>query len=405
MKKILIGISGSIAAYKTVLLIRELSKNNFDVRVVITNGGQKFVTCELIAGLGIKVYTDENINFKNPDDAMLHINLAKWADLIMIAPASANTIAKLAHGIADNLLNKIILVSTNKDIFIAPAMNKEMYNNIATQNNLQKLSEYGFHICTTNDGVQACGDIGFGRMLEPIELQNIIEMHVSQKSNILHNIKDKTVVITLGATIEKIDPVRFISNNSSGKMGLALIKAALAHGAKVIAIYGSINVELPNNSDYFTKIRALTALEMLETSLSQAKYADIFIGCAAVCDYRIQNIAKNKIKKQQNDSLTLSLIANPDIIAEVKTQNPRLHCVGFAAETKNLIKYAKDKLKRKNLDVIIANDVGDNGAFGQDNNEIFIIDHKNINHYPSDTKANISNQIFIFLDKKLDEYI
>lgn len=399
MKKILIGISGSIAAYKTILLIRELSQNGYLVKVVLTLGGQRFVTKELIAGLGVDVYTDSTINLTKPEEAMLHINLAKWADLIMIAPASANTIAKLAAGFADSLLYEIILAATNKPVYLAPAMNYQMYKNLATQANIQILAERGIKVCSPNEGVQACGDVGQGRMQEADQLQQIIEKHFQHEA--LTNLKGKTILITLGATIEAIDPVRFISNHSSGKMGLALINAALDAGAKVIAIYGKIDITLPDNSPSFTKIAALSATEMLNITLEEAKKANIMIGCAAVCDYRMKEISKEKIKKNSaNISITLELIPNPDIIAETKKSISSLLCIGFAAETENLINYAKTKLEKKNLDVIIANPVDNGKAFGKDNNEIHILDKKgNIRHYTEASKNILAANIMIYLDK------
>lgn len=399
MKKILIGISGSIAAYKTVLLIRELSQRGYAVRVILTSGGQRFVTKELIAGLGVEVYTDDTINLSKIEEAMLHINLAKWADLIMIAPASANTIAKLATGLADSLLYESILAASNKPIYLAPAMNYQMYKNQATQANLQILDARGINICKPNEGIQACGDVGLGRMQEADQLQQIIESHFQHKQ--LANLKDKTIVITLGATIEEIDPVRYISNHSSGKMGLALINAALDAGARVIAIYGKVDIALPENSPSFTKIPALSATEMLNVTLEQAKTADILIACAAICDYRMKEIFKEKIKKNSaNNAITLELIPNPDIVAEAKKATPSLLCIGFAAETENLIDHAKVKLEKKNLDIIVANLVDNGKAFGKDNNEIHILDKKgNISHYTEASKNILAANIMIYLDK------
>ncbi|AUR52126.1 bifunctional phosphopantothenoylcysteine decarboxylase/phosphopantothenate--cysteine ligase CoaBC [Aquella oligotrophica] len=399
MKKILIGISGSIAAYKTVLLIRELSQSGYAVRVILTSGGQRFVTKKLIAGLGVEVYTDDTIKLDKPEEAMLHINLAKWADLIMIAPASANTIAKLATGLADSLLYESVLAASNKAIYLAPAMNYQMYKNPATQANLQILAGRGINICEPNEGIQACGDVGLGRMQEANQLQQIIENHFRHKE--LANLRDRIIVITLGATIEAIDPVRFISNHSSGKMGLALINAALDAGAKVIAIYGKIDVTLPENSPSFTKIPALSATEMLNVTLEQAKTADILIACAAICDYRMKEISKEKIKKNSaNNAITLELIPNPDIVAEAKKATPSLLCIGFAAETENLIDHAKVKLEKKNLDIIVANPVDNGKAFGKDNNEIHILDKKgNISQYTETSKNILATNIMIYLDK------
>jgi len=372
MKNILIGISGSIAAYKTILLIRELDKHGYNCRVIITAGGLKFVTPELIAGLGIKVYTDQTLDFTDPNQAMTHINLAKWADLIMLAPASANLIAKLAHGFADNLLGEVILAATGKPVYLAPAMNYQMYANPITQKNINRLIAYGFIICSPNNGIQACGDTGDGRMQEPEELFETIRK-LDRNKMPTGSLAGKTILITLGATIEPIDPVRFISNNSSGKMGKSLVSAALSKGANVIAIHGKLEVTLPAHPNLMS-VKADNAADMLKEGLLYAKSSDIVIACAAVCDYRIDSIAEHKLKKDSQNGLTLKLIQNPDIIAEIKKTYPKLFCVGFAAETDNLIPYAKTKLQQKKLDMIIANQVGKNKVFNSDNNQITIID-------------------------------
>jgi phosphopantothenoylcysteine decarboxylase/phosphopantothenate--cysteine ligase len=294
MAKILIGISGSIAAYKTILYLRELRKLNHQCRVILTTGGAQFVTANLIAALGCEVYCDETINLSKTEQAMLHIDLAKWADRFIIAPLSAYTLAKLAHGFADNLLTQAALAynATIQPIYLAPAMNQQMWHNPATQANLQLLKERNFTIWEPASGLQACGDNGTGRMIEAEQLVMLTEQTLIEPTLV-----SKKIIITLGATVEPIDPVRYISNHSSGKMGLALVNAALARGAQVIALCGKLAVSLPThpNLQYF---ETLSADEMLACALTQAIDTDMIIACAAVADYKVANCAPQKIKKK-----------------------------------------------------------------------------------------------------------
>lgn len=370
MANILIGISGSIAAYKSVLYIRELVKQGHNCKVIITPSGLKFVTAELIAGLGVDIYTDNKLDFQNKSQAMLHIELAKWAERVIIAPASANTIAKLAHGASDNLLTEISLAYGNNQIYLAPAMNQQMWLNPRTQANINTLLKYNFTLWNPDSGLQACGDIGQGRMLEPETL-----LELTNQTFALSILSGKTVIITLGATSEPIDPVRVISNHSSGKMGLALINQLLAAGAEVIAVYGKVDIKLPENIN-LQKIHAPSSDEMLSTCLEYAKSADIFIGCAAVCDYKVAKYSEQKIKKSV-DKISLELTKTTDIISTIKNIYSHIFVVGFAAETENLINNALDKLNKKHLDMIIANDVSQNKIFAQDETEIHIISKSN----------------------------
>ncbi len=390
MKKlnILIGISGSIAAFKSVLLARQLQKNGHRCKVVITNGGKLFTTPELFAGIGCDAYTDDGIKLTSAADAMLHINLAKWADKIIVAPASANTLAKLANGLASDLLSQIILVANPNKCILAPAMNLQMWNNPITIINVTRLAEAGFTICYPGNGVQACGDIGDGRMIEPNALAEVIE----NEFYCTDELNGKTILLTLGATIEPIDPVRYISNYSSGKMGVAIIYELLLRGANVVAIKGKISTILPPHAKLKT-IEALTADLMLEQVLKESEKADAFIAGAAVCDYKVAKVANQKIKKEQQ-TISLELIKNPDILASCKQAFPNLKCIGFAAETENLIKNATAKLQRKNLDMIIANDVAENKVFNQDNTQFSIIDAKlNIKSYPLQSKEQAAKTI------------
>lgn len=396
MAKILIGISGSIAAYKTILYLRELRKRNHQCRVILTTGGAQFVTANLIAALGCEVYCDQTLDLTKPEHAMLHIDLAKWADRLIIAPLSAHTLAKLAHGFADNLLTQAALAydATIQPIYLAPAMNQQMWHNQATQANLQLLQERNFTIWEPASGLQACGDNGTGRMLEAEQLVMLTEQTLIEPTLV-----GKKIIITLGATVEPIDPVRFISNHSSGKMGLALVNVALARGAQVIALCGKLAVSLPihPNLQYF---KTLSADEMLASALTQAVDASMIIACAAVADYKVANYAPQKIKKNA-ERITLELTKNPDIISTVKQKFPELISIGFAAETENVIEHAKIKLKAKNLNAIIANDVSEQQIFNQNTTKVSIIEQKSTIHEFSGSKNQVAEQIFEYLESLL----
>jgi phosphopantothenoylcysteine decarboxylase/phosphopantothenate--cysteine ligase len=381
-KNIILGVCGSIAAYKSPDIVRRLKDFGADVKVVLTSSGAKFVS-----KLSLETVSQNPVYSELWDSEMEHINLAKWADIVLIAPITANTIATITFGNATNLLGNIIL-ATNAKLIIAPAMNKEMLLNSAVKENLSVLKQRGVQIIKSESGVQACGDVGVGRLPEPIQIAEFVAQSFYSK------LAGKKVVITLGATIEKIDAVRYISNFSSGKMGLALINACLNQGLSVVAIYGNISVDLPQKSK---NIQALSGDEMFEVAQEQTKNADIFISCAAVSDYKVQNIANKKIKK--TDNLTLDLVKNIDILKEIASKKDKLFCVGFAAETDNLLEYAKQKLADKNLDMIIANDV--KNGFGGDENEVYIIDEKQQKKLKKAKKSQISEQIVSFIAKKL----
>lgn len=396
MANILIGISGSIAAYKTILLVRELKQRGHICRVILTYGGAQFIKPELIAGLGIEVYTDSMINYSDYKQAMLHIDLAKWAELIMIAPASANMIAKLAIGDASSLLNQVVLVGKNIPRYIVPAMNVQMWNNSITQENYNKLIRHGFIFCGPQTGLQACGDTGEGRMLEPQELLQIIEKSLASSLRL----QGKVILITLGATIESIDPVRYLTNHSSGKMGLALINASLELGAKVIALAGNVSIKIPVHPN-LTTVTTLSAEDMLIQANVYAKSADVFIACAAVCDYRVDHVSPMKIKKSA-ERITLELIKNPDILTNCKKNFPELFCIGFAAETNDLYANALQKLKSKNLDMIIANQVGVDKVFNQEISKVVIIDRDlQVESLVEQPKSQIAQQVLLKLVAKL----
>ena len=364
-KKVLIGITGGIAAYKTIELIRLLKTAGAEVRVVMTPTAEAFVTpltLQAISGNAVSA----SLLDPQAELAMGHIELAKWADLVVIAPATADFIARLRIGMGNDLLSTICL-ATASPILLAPAMNQQMYKRSIVQENLQSLIEQGISIIGPNAGFQACGDIGKGRMSEPSEIFQAIEAHFRQSQDFA----DLSVVITAGPTREAIDPVRYISNHSSGKMGFAIAEAFAKRGAKVTLIAGPVNLATPQN---VSRIDVISAQQMAEQAVSLAQKNAIFIGCAAVADYRVEQVAEQKIKKTgDNDELTLKLVKNPDIIATVAhlTQN-RPFVVGFAAETQNVADYAKDKLQRKNLDLICANDVSGGQVFGQDQNSLHL---------------------------------
>ena len=385
-KRILLGISGGIAAYKSADLVRRLKERGAQVRVILTDAAQHFITPLTLQALSGNPVSTSLLD-PAAEAAMGHIELAKWADMVLIAPASADVIARIAHGLANDLLTTCIL-ATAAPVAVAPAMNQQMYKNIATQQNLARLSSYNFYIYGPGVGDQACGDTGSGRMLEPLELVSALEKHFLAEQQ-LNNIK---ITITAGPTREAIDPVRYISNHSSGKMGFALAAAAAAMGADVTLISGPVQLATPAG---VKRIDVTTAQQMHDAALAQAVQSDIFIGCAAVADYRVANIADEKMKKQGDSALELKLVQNPDIIASVAAlSTKRPFTVGFAAETHNVLQYAKDKLARKKLDLICANDVSKaEHGFNSDNNAVTLLWHSGELALPAQAKASLATAI------------
>ncbi|WGE84905.1 bifunctional phosphopantothenoylcysteine decarboxylase/phosphopantothenate--cysteine ligase CoaBC [Actinobacillus equuli] len=362
-KRILVGITGGIAAYKTIELIRHFKKANADVRVVLTPAAEAFVTPLTLQAISANAISNSLLD-PQAELAMGHIELAKWADLIVVAPASADFIARLRAGMANDLLSTLCL-ATASPILLAPAMNQQMFKQAVTQENLAVLANRGVQMIGPNSGFQACGDVGAGRMSEPSEIFQTVCDHFNRSQDL----KDISVTITAGPTREAIDPVRYISNHSSGKMGFAIAEAFAKRGANVNLIAGPVNLATPANT---ARIDVESAVEMEQQAVKFAQKSAIFIGCAAVADYRMAEVAPQKIKKtSDNDELMLKLVKNPDIIANVAnlTEN-RPFTVGFAAETQDVANYAKDKLKRKNLDLICANDVSGGQVFGQDQNAL-----------------------------------
>ncbi len=364
-KKILVGISGGIAAYKTIEFIRHLKKANAEVRVVLTPAAEAFVTPLTLQAISGNAVSTSLLD-PQAELAMGHIELAKWADLIVIAPASADFIARLRMGMGNDLLSTLCL-ATASPILLAPAMNQQMYKQIAVQENLFVLVNRGVQLIGPNSGFQACGDVGAGRMSEPEEIYQAVLAHFSNNQDL----EGLNVTITAGPTREAIDPVRYISNHSSGKMGYAIANAFAERGAKVTLISGPVNLPTPKNVE---RINVESAVEMEQQAVKFAQKSAIFIGCAAVADYRMAAVSDQKIKKTDaNDELTLKLVKNPDIIANVANlAENRPFVVGFAAETQNVAEYAKSKLERKNLDMICANDVSGGQVFGQDQNALHL---------------------------------
>ena len=364
IKNILLGITGGIAAYKSLEIARLLKESGYVVRIVMTKHACEFIQpLSFQAISGNPVCTD--LMDKTHDSAMRHIELAKWADIILIAPASANIIGKLANGIADDLLTTVCMASAAK-LILAPAMNRVMWEKAAVQNNLTILRSQGVEMIGPDCGLQACGDNGFGRMSEPEDIVTQIKLLCIEKN---HAWQNKKVLITAGPTQEFIDPIRYITNKSSGKMGYAIANAFAAYGADVILISGPTQLTPPNN---IKTLFVTTALEMHDAVMKKIAGIDIFVATAAVANYRIENVSKQKIKST-DAHLTLSLVKNPDIIESVSACNRKPFIVGFAAETENIIHYATKKMNRKNMDMIVANDVSDNQGMGADLNTVTII--------------------------------
>ena len=367
-KQILVGITGGIAAYKTIELIRLLTKTGADVQVVLTEGAKAFVTemtLQAVSGHPVR----STLLDPSAELGMGHIELAKWADLIIIAPASADFMARYAQGMANDLLTTLCL-ATEAPVALAPAMNRAMWKHPATQTNLQTLISRDVAIIGPASGAQACGDVGAGRMEEPIDLLNAIEQLLAP---IQQDLAGQHWVITAGPTMEAIDPVRYISNHSSGKMGYALAAAAQARGARVTLVSGPTQLDAPQG---IKRIDIKSAEEMLSACrTATVTPADVFIGAAAVADFRMKEVASQKMKKAgDSDEMQLTLVKNPDVIATLSQAKAAKCMVGFAAETQDVLAYAKSKLERKGLDLIIANDVSRTDiGFNNDENQVTVL--------------------------------
>lgn len=360
-RKILLGITGGIAAYKIPELIRLIKKSGNEPEIIITPSAEKFVTAMTLETLsGRKVFTDGNF-----DSSIPHIKLTEWAEVFVIAPCTANTLAKISHGIADNLLTSSA-IAAKCPIVIFPAMNENMYDNPATQENILTLKSHGVKVIEPSSGELACGVSGKGRMPEPREI-----MHEIFRALCVHDMAGQKVIVTAGPTHEYIDPVRYISNPSSGKMGVAMARSAWYRGAEVRLIAGPVDVDAYG----MNLIRVTSAEEMLDAVRENISRADYVVKAAAVGDYRAKEISPQKIKRGDKDTLTLELVQNPDISAEAgRLKRPGQILIGFAAETDNVTENARAKLARKNLDYILANDVtAENSGFRVDTNTLKLI--------------------------------
>jgi phosphopantothenoylcysteine decarboxylase/phosphopantothenate--cysteine ligase len=386
-KNILVGMTGSIAAYKSADLVRRLRDAGATVRVAMTENAKRFITPMTMQAVSGHPVHDELFDLQ-AEAAMGHIELARWADLILIAPASADLMARLTHGHANDLLTTLCL-ATRAPIAIAPAMNQGMWQHSVTQSNLQALIEQNVFIIGPGAGSQACGDVGFGRMLEPVE---IVE-HATRlfKTGLLLNRK---VLITAGPTHEAIDPVRYITNGSTGKMGYALAEAAVAAGAHVTLVSGPVQLSVPLNVNC---MQVTTALEMHDVVMRNIDEYDMVFAVAAVSDYRCETIAEHKIHKEQAVS-ELKMVRNPDIAASIGALANKPFLVGFAAETENVLASANAKRKRKNMDMIIANQVSD--GMGTDENTVTVISESDTVALPRDSKQKLASKIIEIVAEK-----
>ncbi len=392
---VLLGISGGIAAYKAAELTRLLVKQGANVRVCMTTSAQEFITPLTLQALsGNPVHSD--LFDLEAEAAMGHIEIAKWADIILIAPATANTIAKIANGMADNLLTTLVLASKAK-LIIAPAMNQAMWSHVRTTENINKLKQSDIALLGPDSGEQACGDIGLGRMLEPTAIVEVLTALANSSSitpaTSSQKLKGLSVLITAGPTREALDPVRYLTNRSSGKMGYAIAQAALQQGAKVTLISGPVNIAAPAGAEL---IQIESAIDMFAAVKDKANEADIFISSAAVADYFATTIATDKIKKS-SETLSLTLTKNPDILSEISHALPDLFTVGFAAETNNLESYAQGKLINKKLNMIAANQVGKNKGFDVDDNALLVLWEDGKTTLPLTSKIQLAEQLIALI--------
>lgn len=394
-KKIIVGVTGGIAAYKSCDIVSRLIKLDAEVNVIMTAASVNFVSPLTFSSLSNNPVVSDM--FKNPVYWDIeHISLAQKADVFLIAPATANIIGKVANGIADDMLSTTIMASTAKIVF-APAMNTKMYENEILQENISKLKKRGCYFIEPDSGRLACGDIGMGKLRDTSEIVDYIVSLTFKKQDL----KGKKVLVTAGPSIEPIDAVRYITNKSSGKMGYAIANAALDRGAEVTLISGITTINPPNKAKF---IPVLSGRDMHKAVLDNFREQDIIIKAAAVSDYRIENPTKHKLKKK-DDTLTLSLVRNPDILKELGEMKNNKILVGFAAETDDVIENAKSKVKTKNLDFIVANDINESGAgFEVDTNIVYIIDkEEKIEKINKASKIDIANVILdkvIFIDKR-----
>lgn len=397
-KRILLGITGGIAAYKAAELTRLLTKAGAEVQHVMTDGAQAFITPLTLQALSGKPVRTTLLD-EQAEAGMGHIELAKWADLVIIAPATADFLARLNAGIANDLLSTICL-ATEASMLIAPAMNQAMWHNPVTQRNIKQLSHAYDNRLTwigPEPGEQACGDVGYGRMSEPEQIVAAAESHFSTGE-----LTGKTVLLTAGPTRELLDPVRYISNFSSGKMGYALAAAARDAGARVIIISGPVSLPTPNGIEIHS---VTSAQQMYDKAMELSPSADVFIATAAVADFRAAEMAEHKIKKKPDgNTMTIELTRNPDIVASVAGMtSDRPFVVGFAAETRDALTYGRDKLERKNLDLVVVNDVSlPDLGFGSDRNLVTVVGNELEQTIGPDSKTAIAHDLIDLISKQID---
>ncbi|MBT5701484.1 MAG: bifunctional phosphopantothenoylcysteine decarboxylase/phosphopantothenate--cysteine ligase CoaBC [Gammaproteobacteria bacterium] len=401
-KRILLGVTGGIAAYKSADLVRRLQDDGADVRVVMTESAQEFITPLTLQALSNHPVHLDLLDTET-ESVMGHIELARWADVVLIAPATADFMARLTGGHGDDLLTTICLAA-ECGVMVAPAMNQAMWAKQSTQQNTLLLKQRGIALLEPDVGLQACGETGAGRLMDVADIVTAVASLFKSTS-----LAGRHVVVTAGPTQEAIDPVRFISNHSSGKQGYALALAAIEAGARVTLISGPTNVAAPDRA---TVVNVRSADEMLEAVMSSVSDADIFIGVAAVADFRPASVETQKIKKSGGSVMTLSLVQNPDILKTVANLESRPFTVGFAAETENLMEYARTKLTAKNLDMIIANNIADTSiGFNSDHNETTVIIRTITEqgtriteaHQPKMSKENLSRKLIELIAEQLAE--
>jgi len=392
-RRVLLGVTGGIAAYKAAEVLRQCQVMGAEVRVVMTPAATEFITPLTFQALsGSPVHTQ--LLDAEEEAGMGHINLARWADVILVAPASADFIARLASGMANDLLTTLLLAS-EKTVMLAPAMNRAMFDDQNTQKNIRQLESQGVVILGPAEGVQACGEVGMGRMLEPEALALAVAEHFQTGE-----LAGLNVLLNAGPTREAIDPVRYISNHSSGKMGFSLAQACVEAGAHVTLVAGPVHLPTPSGVE---RIDVISANEMTEAVMSRSKQADIFIASAAVVDYTPVEIAENKIKKSASE-MQLTLVKTTDILTKVATEDESTFCVGFAAETDNLETYAKDKLERKSLDMIAANWIGrESGGFNSDYNALSVYWESGFQEFGSMPKPELARELVALIAKRYHE--
>jgi phosphopantothenoylcysteine decarboxylase / phosphopantothenate---cysteine ligase len=382
-KNIVLAVSGSIAAYKSAELVRLLVKQGAQVKVIMTQSASRFITPLTLQTLSNRSVSTELLD-SDEESTMGHIDIARWADLVLLAPATANRLAHLAHGFCEDIVDAVCLATT-APIAVAPSMNQQMWKNVITQTNVRQLVSHGFICWGPDEGEQACGEVGAGRMVEPEVLLKNVEQQFCQQSLV-----GLRVMITAGPTQEAIDPVRFISNHSSGKMGYALAAEARKLGAEVVLISGPVSIKTPDNVDV---VLIQSAQQMYDSVRQQIGVMDIFIGCAAVSDYRIDHVAKQKIKKS-SEQMVLNLQPTEDILKMVAANYEKMFAVGFAAETNDVDNNALKKLHDKKLDMIIANRVGSTEkGFSADKNEVTVFAENFKHHIALADKSHVARDI------------